>query len=72
MTKNEFIELSEKEVKSLNGCNNEETFESWRAGYIYAQNIVRESLNIDYNGEFCEKMENFSNEDLEIFKFNVE
>lgn len=71
MTNKEFIQLSEKEVKKLNGNDNESAFEAWRAGYNYARKIVKKSINEDYNSDFVDKMEEFSNEELEEFKFNV-
>ncbi len=66
MTKNDFFELSEKEVKLLNGSTSEDARQAWRAGYNYSRRIVKESLDNDY--DFIDKMEEFSNEELPEFK----
>lgn len=71
MDKNQFIQLSEQNVRQLNGSNKEEAFQAWRAGYIYAQQIVYNSITNDFNTEFIDKMEEFATEELEVFKFNL-
>jgi hypothetical protein len=72
MNNKEFILLSEKEVKKLNGSKHEESYEAWRNGYNYLVNKIRQSFENDYNDEFMTKMENIAMSDLEEFKFNVE
>lgn len=68
MTNKEFIELSEKEVKKLNGSTLEEACQAWRSGYNYLVRKIRESFENDFNDEFMAKMEDISDSDLEIFK----
>lgn len=66
MTYNELIVLSEEEVKNLNSSTEEETFEAWRAGYLYLARKVRESMENDFQDEFMQKMSEISDEaDLE-------
>jgi len=60
MDNKEFIELSEKRVKSLNGSDKEESFEAWRAGYIYFQNIVKKHIRHDHMEDFLDKMEAYA------------
>lgn len=72
MTNKEFILLSEKKVKNLNGSKHEESNEAWRAGYNYLAKKIRESFENDYNDEFMNKMEDIAMNELEEFKFNVE
>lgn len=68
MKQNEFIKLSEKCTKELNGSNMEESFEAWRDGYLTAksevENIYKNSEDYD---DFLIKLENFMNQKLEIF-----
>ena len=71
MNNKEFIELSEKKVKNLNGSKHEESNEAWRNGYNYLVNKIRESFENDYNDEFMDKMEEIAMSELEEFKFNV-
>ena len=71
MTNKEFFELSDKKVTELNGNNSEEAREAWRNGFIYAKNFVKKCLNTYYMDECIEKLEEFSNDELEEFKFNV-
>ena len=71
MKNKEFIELSEKKVKELNGSKHEESNEAWRSGYNYLAYKIRESMNNDDSDTFCNKMESIGNSELEVFKFNV-
>ena len=69
MTQKEFQELSENEVKELNGEHeNKDVTSAWRAGYIYAQLLIRKSFQEDYQDEFLNKVESFIEDDLEEFE----
>lgn len=69
MTQEEFQELSENEVKELNGeQDNEDVTTAWRAGYIYAQLLIRKSFQEDYQVEFFNKVEEFINDELDEFE----
>jgi hypothetical protein len=58
MTQREFIELSEKEVLTLNGHSSDENVtEAWRGGYIYLREKLREFYENMYQDEFFEKIE---------------
>lgn len=71
MTQKEFIELSEKEVLSLNGHSSDENVtEAWRGGYIYLREKLREFYENMYQDEFFEKMETIL--ESEINEFNDE
>lgn len=72
MTNKEFIELSKKEVKTLNGSEAKEAQEAWRAGYNEARLFVRKCLNTYYMDECITKLEEFSEGDLEEFEWNIE
>ena len=66
MTQKEFQELSENEVKELNGEHkNKDVTSAWRAGYIYAQSLISKSFQSDYQEEFFNKVEEFINDDLD-------
>lgn len=69
MTQKEFQELSENEVKELNGeQDNKDVTTAWRAGYIYAQSLIRKSFQEDYQDEFFSKVENFIEDNLDEFE----
>lgn len=69
MTQEEFQELSENEVSELNGeQDNEDVTTAWRAGYIYAQLLIRKSFQEDYQYEFFNKVEEFINDELDEFE----
>ena len=71
MTQKEFIELSEKEVLSLNGHSSDENVtEAWRGGYIYLREKLREFYENMYQDEFFEKIETIL--EGEINEFNDE
>jgi hypothetical protein len=71
MTQKEFIELSEKEVLSLNGHSSDENVtEAWRGGYIYLREKLREFYENMYQDEFFEKIETIL--ESEINEFNDE
>ena len=71
MTQKEFIELSEKEVLSLNGHSSDENVtEAWRGGYIYLREKLREFYENMYQDEFFEKIETII--ESEINEFNDE
>lgn len=54
----QFIELSKKRVKELNGEEeNESVLEAWRDGYIYFQEALRKSFETDHQIDFLEKVE---------------
>lgn len=73
MTQKEFEELSENEVRYLNGYDSlDYVTEAWRAGYIYAQSIIRKSIQEDNHEEFLSKVENFVEDNLEEFAFGDE
>lgn len=73
MTQKEFEELSENEVRYLNGYDSlDYVKEAWRAGYIYAQSIIRKSFQEDNHEEFLSKVENFVEDNLEEFAFGDE
>ena len=66
MTQKEFQELSENEVKQLNGYDSlDYVNEAWRGGYIYAQSKIKKSFQEDFHDEFLNKVEEFINDDLE-------
>lgn len=67
MGNREFFRTSEIEVKKLNGSISEDVQEAWRAGYLFAHSIVKNAFEAEYNSDFMEAIENFINEDLEIF-----
>lgn len=70
MKQNEFIKLSEKCTKELNGSNLEESFEAWRDGYLTAKievgNIYKYSEDYD---SFLRNIENFIEDNLNVFKY---
>ena len=71
MTQKEFIDLSEKEVLSLNGHSSDENVtEAWRGGYIYLREKLREFYENMYQDEFFEKIETII--ESEINEFNDE
>lgn len=70
MNQSEFIELSAKEVKGLNGSSREETIEAWRAGYNFARNFVKQKMATCHMTEFIDEMEEFTN--IELDEFNIE
>ena len=74
MSKEEFIELSKKEVRQLNaGYNNlNQHSESWRAGYEFAREYVLKLYEEKYHDEFLEEIEKFSTQELEVFEFNID
>lgn len=73
MTQKEFEELSENEVRFLNGYDSlDYVTEAWRAGYIYAQSIIRKSFQENHQEEFLNKVEKFIEDDLEEFAFGDE
>lgn len=58
MTQKEFIELSQKEVLSLNGHSSDENVtEAWRGGYIYMREKLRKFYQNMYQAEFFENVE---------------
>ena len=60
MTQKEFIELSEKEVLSLNGYSNDENVtEAWRGGYIYMREKLREFYQNMYQDEFLKMLRKY-------------
>ena len=68
MTQKEFEELSIEQVKKLNGHQDQENvLDAWRAGYIYAQNIVKKSFQNDFQDEFYDKVEDFVTDELYMF-----
>ena len=68
MTQKEFEELSIEQVKKLNGHQDQENvLDAWRAGYIYAQNIVKKSFQNDFQDEFYDKVEDFVTDELDVF-----
>jgi hypothetical protein len=69
MKQKEFEELSKNEVKKLNGKqNDEDVTKAWRAGYLYAQELIRSVYQDYYQDEFFDKIENFVEDELEVFK----
>lgn len=70
MKQNEFIKLSEKCTKELNGSNLEESFEAWRDGYLTAkievENIYKYSEDYD---SLLRNIENFIDDYLNVFKY---
>ena len=68
MTQKEFIELSEKEVLSLNGYSNDENVtEAWRGGYIYMREKLREFYQNMYQDEFFENVEKILEDEINEF-----
>ena len=58
MTQKEFIELSEKEVLSLNGHSSDENVtEAWRGGYIYLREKLREFYENMNQCDFFDEIE---------------
>lgn len=71
MTQKEFIELSEKEVLSLNGHSSDYAVtEAWRGGYIYLVEKLRKFYENMYQDEFFEEVEKIL--EGEINEFNDE
>lgn len=71
MNNYEFIKLSEKEVKKLNGSESEQSYEAFRAGYEHLRKIIQDKINTCHNSEFLDEMEEIANTEFEIFKFNL-
>lgn len=68
MTQKEFIELSEKEVLSLNGHSSDENVtEAWRGGYIYMREKLREFYQNMYQDEFFENVEKIIEDEINEF-----
>ena len=72
MNNKEFIELSKKEVKDLNGSETEAAQEAWRAGYNHARRFVNKCLNTYHMDECITKLEEFCEGELEEFEWNVD
>jgi len=71
MTQKEFIELSEKEVLSLNGHSSDYAVtEAWRGGYIYLVEKLRKFYENMHQEEFFEQIETLL--ESEISEFNDE
>ena len=69
MTQKDFIELSEKEVLSLNGhSGNENVTEAWRGGYIYLVEKLRKFYENMHQDEFFDEIEKIL--ESEINEFN--
>ena len=69
MTQEQFQELSVSEVKQLNAMeNNDDVTDAWRAGYIYAQEIIKKSFEEDTHNIFLDKVEEFISDDLDPFE----
>ena len=69
MKTKDFFILSEKEVISLNGCTSEESFEAWRAGYLYAQKQIFDIItnqSFDYD-DVISNIEYFCNNGIGVF-----
>lgn len=70
MTQSKFIELSKIEVRQLNGEHeNEDVTTAWRAGYLYAQSLIRKSFEKDDSMEFLDKVETFIEPILDEFEW---
>ena len=66
MTNNEFFELSESEVQVINGSKTEEHYESWRAGYLFAcEKIKNEAWDSE---DFYEIVERIVYSKLDTFR----
>lgn len=71
MTNQEFFEKSRKEVKLLNGSTDEAALEAWRAGYNETLAYVRKCLNTYHMDECIDKLEEFSNQELEVINLQA-
>ena len=71
MGNKQFFRTSEIEVKSINGSVSEDAQEAWRAGYLFAQAIIKKSFETEYQSDFLDTVENFINEELEVFSINI-
>lgn len=71
MNNYEFIKLSEKKVKELNGSDNEQSYEAFREGYEFLRRIIQDKINNCDNSEFLDEMEEIANTEYEVFKFNL-
>jgi len=70
MTQKEFVELSKREVKSLNGHQEQDNvLDAWRGGYEFARKEIETLLKNEYHNEFLTKVEAFIEQDLEVFDF---
>lgn len=71
MNQKEFQELSENEVKQLNGYDSlDYVNEAWRGGYIYAQAKIKKLFEEKFAEDFLSEIETFINDDLEEFDFD--
>lgn len=69
MTQKEFVELSETEVRSLNGFGSlDYVTEAFRGGYIHTMKEVSEILN--NSDDFIQQLEDFVNQDLDFMDDN--
>lgn len=71
MTNKEFFRTSEIEVKKLNGSISDDSQEAWRAGYLFAQSLIKQSFENEDQSSFFDTVENFINDELEVFSVNV-
>lgn len=63
MTQEEFIRLSKKEVKWLNGRQeDQDVTTAWRSGYLYFRDLVKDSLHND--PYFIDRMEHLVEDDF--------
>ena len=72
MTNKEFIEKSKKEVIQLNGSKDNDSYQAWRDGYMNAVREVADIIkNSEDNSDFIDKIQFFSEQELEVFEFNL-
>jgi len=57
MSNEDFVKLSQKKVKELNGCEDKAAYEAWRDGYNYLNKHLRAILETCYNEKFIYKLE---------------
>ena len=72
MTNKEFIEKSKQRVTQLNGSTTNISYQAWRDGYNYAvQEVYKMMEEAEGNSDFIDKITDFSNQELEVFEWNV-
>lgn len=71
MNNKEFLKTSKEEVRELNGDVSEEAQEAWRAGYLFAQKKIAGMYENIQHEFFMDFIEDFVNENLEVFEYNM-
>lgn len=70
MNQKEFIEISKREVKLLNGETSESHLEAFREGYLYLKRRLRETYYNQESISHLEDIEDIISEDLDTLDWD--